>query len=65
MTDSPSDSLSTHFTSPGRSRSPAWSVEMRAIPHLWTNATGRPTREHVCPGHIARVDAWERPRRAL
>jgi len=39
--------------------------EMRAIPHLWTTVTGRPTREHVCPGHIARVDAWERERRAL
>ncbi|NNK48221.1 MAG: hypothetical protein HKP01_05050 [Gemmatimonadetes bacterium] len=38
--------------------------EMRAIPHLWTTVTGRPTREHICPGHIARVDSWERARHA-
>ena len=38
--------------------------EMRSIPHLWTIVTGRPTREHICPGHIARVDAWERDGRA-
>ena len=38
--------------------------EMRAIPHLWTTLTRRPTREHICPGHIARVDAWERARRS-
>ena len=37
--------------------------EMRAIPHLWTKVTGRPTWEHVCPGHISRIDAWERGRR--
>lgn len=38
--------------------------EMRAIPHLWTIATGRQTLEHVCPGHIARVDEWEKRHRS-
>jgi len=37
--------------------------EMRALPHLWTLATGRETKEHYCPGHIDSVDRWERERR--
>ena len=36
--------------------------EMRAIPHLWTLVTGRPTEEHYCPGHIDAVDRWEAAR---
>jgi hypothetical protein len=34
--------------------------EMRAIPHLWTVVTGRPTKEHYCPGPLDKLDAWER-----
>lgn len=33
--------------------------EMRAMPHLWTLATGRPTKEHHCPSFIDRIDRWE------
>ncbi len=33
--------------------------EMRAIPHIWSRITDRPTREHYCPGHIRTVDTWE------
>lgn len=36
--------------------------EMRAIPHLWTLVTGRPTKEHSCPGALDRLDRWERER---
>ncbi len=36
--------------------------EMRAIPHLWTLATGRATKEHHCPGFIDRIDRWEADR---
>jgi hypothetical protein len=34
--------------------------EMRAIPHLWTVLSGRPMKEHYCPGVIDNIDAWER-----
>lgn len=37
--------------------------EMRAIPHLWTLTSDRPTKEHYCPGFLDRLDAWERQRR--
>ncbi|MFQ5678259.1 MAG: hypothetical protein ACE5HP_02230 [Gemmatimonadota bacterium] len=33
--------------------------EMRAIPHLWTKVTGRPTKEHYCPGFLDPIDRWE------
>ncbi len=34
--------------------------EMRAIHHLWTLVTGRPTKEHYCPlGPLHRIDQWE------
>ena len=33
--------------------------EMRAIPHLWTLSTRRPTKEHYCPSFIDRLDRWE------
>ena len=33
--------------------------EMRAIPHLWTIVTGKPTKEHYCPGLLDRIDKWE------
>lgn len=36
--------------------------EMRAIPHLWTRLTGRPSKEHYCPSFIERLDQWERER---
>lgn len=37
--------------------------EMRALPHLWTLATGQQTQEHYCPGFLDAVDRWERFRR--
>lgn len=37
--------------------------EMRAIPHLWSLATGRSTKEHFCPGFLDPLDRWERARR--
>jgi hypothetical protein len=43
--------LSTVIATPG--------CEMRALPHLWTLASGRPTAEHHCPGPIDNVDRWE------
>jgi len=33
--------------------------EMRAIPHLWTQLTGRATKEHYCPGWLDGLDKWE------
>lgn len=33
--------------------------EMRALPHLFTLATGRETAEHFCPGPLRFVDDWE------
>ncbi len=36
--------------------------EMRAIPHLWSLATGRSTKEHYCPGALDRIDRWEAQR---
>jgi hypothetical protein len=37
--------------------------EMRAIPHLWSLATGRSTKEHYCPGaFLDRIDRWETQR---
>lgn len=34
--------------------------EMRAINHLWTKITGKPTKEHECPiGPLGPVDRWE------
>ena len=38
--------------------------EMRAIPHLWTMVTGRPTKEHHCLGFLGGLDRWERKRHA-
>ena len=38
--------------------------EMRAIPHLWTIATGDETSEHFCPsGFLDSLDRWEAGRR--
>jgi hypothetical protein len=33
--------------------------EMRAIPHLLGEMSGRPTAEHYCPGFIGTIDRWE------
>ena len=33
--------------------------EMRSIPEAWGRLTGRPAREHFCPGHLDRLDRWE------
>lgn len=34
--------------------------EMRAIHHLWTTISGKPTQEHECPiGPLGPVDRWE------
>jgi hypothetical protein len=34
--------------------------EMRALPHLWTQLSGRQTDEHYCPGVLNNIDKWER-----
>ncbi len=33
--------------------------EMRAIPHLWGLISGRPAKEHNCPGILSPIDRWE------
>jgi hypothetical protein len=32
---------------------------MRAIPHLAGIISGRPSKEHFCPGFIDLIDRWE------